>query len=87
LLFATILHTLAGAVTGSIFKIQTILALLCLVVIESIIFSFFQGGTAALWAFANVIGIEFGYLVGLFARGYVEHVAESRANARTRRTP
>jgi hypothetical protein len=73
LLYATILNTLAGTVTGSIFKVQTILVLLGLVIIESIILCFMQGSIVALWAFANVVGIEFGYFAGIFARSFLEH--------------
>jgi hypothetical protein len=87
LLYATILNVLAGVVTGSVFKIRAILVLLFFVMIESIILCFFQGATALLWAFANVAGIEFGYLTGMFARSVVERVANSRANARTGRIP
>jgi hypothetical protein len=48
---------------------------------------FLHGSIAALWTFTNVVGIEFGYLIGVFARSFVERAADSRANARTERTP
>lgn len=87
MLYATILNALAGAVTGSVFKVRVLWVLLGLIAVESVILALVQGSIAGLWALANVIGIEGGYLAGIFARSLLERVERSRASARTRRIP
>jgi len=72
-------------VTGSIFKVRILLALLGLVIIESVILCFMQGGTAVLWALASVFAIEFGYFTGILARSFIERAADSHARTRIRR--
>ena len=85
MLYATILHTLAGTVTGSIFRVRILLVLLCLVIIESVILYFMQGGIAVLWALASFYAIEFGYFTGILARSFIERAAYSYARRRIRR--
>jgi hypothetical protein len=81
LLYATLLNALAGAVTGSVFKVRVLWLLLAIIVVESVILAFVQGSIAGLWAIANVIGIDGGYLAGIFARSLLERVERSRASA------
>jgi hypothetical protein len=87
LLYATILHLLAGTVTGSVFKVRTLLILLGLVLVESLILAFVHGSIAALWAVANIVGVQAGYLVGIFARDILEQAGYSLPIVRSRRLP
>jgi len=87
LLYATIFHLLAGTVTGSIFKVRTLLILLALVLIESVILAIVHGSIAGPWAVANLIGIQVGYLVGIYVRGVLEQAGYLLPSVRTRRMP
>jgi hypothetical protein len=87
LLYATIFHLLAGTVTGSVFKVRTLLILLVLVLIESVILAIVHGSIAGLWAVANLIGIQVGYLVGIYVRGVLEQAGYLLPSVRTRRMP
>ena len=87
MLYATILHLLAGAVTGSVFKVRTLLILLGLVVVESTILGVVHGSIAGLWALANLVGVQVGYLTGIYARNAFEHAGYLLPNVRTRRLP
>ena len=87
MLYATILHFLAGTVTGSVFKVRTLLLLLALVIVESAILALVHGSISALWAATNVIGVQVGYFVGLFARSALEQTGYSSGGVRTRRFP
>ena len=87
MLYATIFHLLAGAVTGAVFKIRILLILLGLVFIESIILALVHGNIAGLWALANFIGIQAGYLAGIYGRGVLEQAGYLLPNVRTRRSP
>ena len=87
MLYATIFHLLAGTVTGSVFKVRTLLILLGLVLIESVILAIVHGSIAGLWAVANLIGIQVGYLVGIYVRGVLEQAGYLLPSVRTRRMP
>lgn len=87
MLYATILHLLAGAVTGSVFKVRTLLILLGLVLVESLILAFVHGSIAGYWGLANIVGVQAGYIFGIFARGILEQAGYSLPSVRTRRLP
>jgi hypothetical protein len=87
LLYATILHLLAGAVTGSVFKVRTLLILLALVFVEAAILSIVHGSIAGLWMLANLVGVQVGYFAGLYVRSVFEHAGYLPTNVRTRRLP
>ena len=87
MLYATLLHLLAGAVTGSVFKVRTLLVLLVLVLAESVILALAHGSIAALWTITNLIGVQVGYFVGMFARSVLEQAGYSAPSVRTRRLP
>jgi hypothetical protein len=74
LLYATIFHSLAGAVTGSVFKIRTLLLLLAFILIEAAMLSAVDVRVAAWWALVNVISVQFSYLAGIFARRTLERL-------------
>jgi hypothetical protein len=77
LLYATIFHSLAGAVTGSVFKIRTLLLLLAVILIEAATLSAVDVRVAAWWALVNVISVQFSYLAGIFARRTLEQTGYS----------
>lgn len=85
MLYATIFHFLAGAVTGSAFKVKTLLILLSFVLAESAFLAIVYGGVAGLWGLANLVGIQAGYLAGIYARAVCEHAGYSFSNTQTRR--
>ena len=87
MLYATILHLLAGAVTGSVFKVRTLFILLGLVVVEATILGIVHGNIAGLWALANLVGVQVGYLTGTYSRSVFEHAGHLSSNVRTRRSP
>jgi hypothetical protein len=87
LLYAATLHLLAGAVTGSVFKIRTLLLLVGLVVVESIILALVHGGTFGLWALTNVAVVQIGYLAGVYGRAVLEQAGFAPRSFRTRRLP
>jgi hypothetical protein len=81
------LHLLAGAVAGSIFKIRTLLLLLGFVLLELAFLAPTHGPIVALWGLANLIGLQVGYLAGIYARGALEQAGYSLPRVGTRRTP
>ena len=87
MLYATIFHLLAGVVTGSVFKIRTLLLLLVLVLAESVILAFVHGNISGLWVVANLAGLQLGYVAGMYGRGVLEHAGHALSNVRTRRLP
>jgi hypothetical protein len=71
---AIVLHLLAGAVSGSVFRIQTLALLVGFVLVESALLGFMQGGIAAMWtAAAALIAVQVGFVAGMVARGILEH--------------
>jgi hypothetical protein len=87
LLYATIFHLLAGSVTGSVFKVRTLLILLAFVLIESVILAIVHGSIAGPWALANLTVVQVGYLAGIYLRGVLEQAGYLLPSVRTRRIP
>ena len=77
MLYATIFHSLAGVVTGSVFRIRTLLLLLAVILIEAAALSAADVRAAAWWALANVISVQFSYLAGIFVRRTLEQTGYS----------
>ena len=77
LLYATIFHSLAGVVTGSVFKIRTLLLLLAVILTEAAALSPLDVRVAAWWALVNVISVQFAYLAGIFFRRTLEQTGYS----------
>jgi hypothetical protein len=73
LLYAITFQFLAGGVTGSIFKVRTLLLVLSVVLVEFVLLIFLQGGVAVLWAVAGLIAVQAGYVAGLYTRGLLEY--------------
>jgi hypothetical protein len=68
-----LLHLAAGMLAGAFFRVQTVLVLALLVLVE--VFCGFVSGSvpaAVLWAFGAVAMLQFGYLAGVYARSVLE---------------
>jgi hypothetical protein len=68
-----LLHLVAGLLAGAFFRVQTLIALALLVLIEAV----WGLGTSSvaflvLWSFAAETMLQVGYLAGVFARSIVE---------------
>ncbi len=87
MLYAAIFHFLAGTITGSVFKIRTLLLLVGLVAAESVVLSLVHGTEAGLWALINVATLQIGYLAGIFGRVALEQAGYAPRNFRPRRSP
>jgi len=85
LLYAATMHLLAGAVTGSVFKVHMLLLWLFVILAEAAILSATNFSTAALWASANLCSIEVGYVLGLFSRKIMEQAGYAGPSIRTPR--
>lgn len=72
MLYSTTLYLLAGTVTGSIFRVPTLLILLGIILIESVILALVHGNIAGLWAIAGLLAAEVGYLTGIYSRRALE---------------
>lgn len=68
MLYAAILHLLAGTVTGSVFRVRTLLLLLTLILAEALALAVTKGSSAAPWALINIFGAQAGYLAGVYLR-------------------
>lgn len=86
LLYAFILHLVAGLVTGSTFKIKTLLLIMCCVAVELVGAACFHNGHFAMGVLANIMAIQVGYAGGLLTRVAIERSLYS-AGARTHRVP
>jgi hypothetical protein len=85
LLYAIIFHLLAGGVTGSIFKVRTLLLVLSFVLVEFAILAFVEGSNAVLWAVASLIAVQVGFAAGIYTRGLLEHAGYSLTRVGKRR--
>ncbi len=85
--YAAIFHFFAGAVTGSVFKVRTLLLLLLFVMAEAAMLGLIQGSIAGLWALVNLVGLQAGYLAGIYCRSVFEDAGYSLPNRRPRRLP
>ena len=79
--YATLLCFLAGAVTGSIFNVRTLLMALGLILAGSTMLGLVQGAIAGLWTLVNVVWVEVGYLAGIYGRCVLEQAGNSRQNS------
>ena len=68
-----LLHLVAGLLAGAFFRVQVLIALALLVLVE-VILGLGTSGLAllALWCFAAETMLQLGYLVGVFARSIFE---------------
>jgi hypothetical protein len=79
------LHFLAGAVTGSIFAVRTLLTLVALVLMECVGVTIAWGTSMGLWSLGSLVAVQSGYLGGIYLRSVLEHVGIGVPNVRPRR--
>ena len=87
MVYAVVFHFLAGAVTGSVFRVHILLAVIAFILAESAVLALAQGSVAGSWTLMSVIAVQAGYLAGIYARGVIEHAGYLQPSARTRRLP
>jgi ethanolamine transporter EutH len=87
LLYAFILHLIAGLLTGSLFKVKTLLLLLICVAAELIGAAYLHSSYFAIGVLANIVAIQVGYAGGLVARLTVARSLDRTAKAGTHRAP
>ena len=84
MLYATIFHSLAAVVTGSVFRIRTLILMLGIVLIEAAILSRMGVRFAGLWVIANLTVVQVGYFGGVMARQVLEQAGYSIPPVRAR---
>jgi hypothetical protein len=77
-------HFLAGSVTGSIFAVRTLLALVALVLMECVGVTIAWGLSMGLWLLGSLFAVQVGYLGGICLRGALEHAGIAEPNVRAR---
>jgi hypothetical protein len=68
LLYATIFHSLAGLLAGSVFRIGTLLLLLLIIVIETLFLTTLSPSSGLVWGCINLTVIQVTYLIGVHYR-------------------
>ena len=76
------LHCLAGAVTGSVFAVRTLLTLVALVLTECVGVTIAWSTSMGLWSLGSLIAVQVGYLGGVCLRSALEHVGIAEPIAR-----
>jgi len=66
-------HFLAGAVTGSIFAVRTLLTLVAFVLMECVGATIALGASMGLWSLGSLAAVQIGYLGGIYLRSVLEH--------------
>jgi hypothetical protein len=77
LLYAAVFHFFAGVLTGSVFRIRTLIAVLFLVLSEVVVFAAMASEFAAVWAVGNLIAVQMGYCAGIYLRRLAEQAGYS----------
>ena len=80
-------HFFAGSVTGSIFAVRTLLALVGLVLMECVGMTIAWGVSMGLWSLGSLIAIQIGYLGGIYFRSVLERMGIAEPGVRSRRGP
>jgi hypothetical protein len=78
------LHFLAGAVTGAVFAVRSLLTLVALVLMECAAVTIARGASMGLWSLGSLIAVQVGYLGGIYLRNVLEHVGIAEPNVRPR---
>ena len=68
------IHFLAGFLTGSIFRVRTLLGLVIIVLIECAVTAAMSGFQAGVWSLTSLVAVQMGYLGGVYARSILEKV-------------
>jgi hypothetical protein len=72
-------------VTGSVFRVRTLLLLLGVILAEALVLATTDIWAASLWTLVNLTAVQFGYVAGLFGRGLLEQVGFSLPPVKIRR--
>jgi len=86
LIYALVLHLIAGLIAGSVFKVRTLALMLCCVVVEFMVATAFWNGNLAVAVIASLAVVQVGYAGGLLTRFMIERSLGRTATARTHRT-
>ena len=71
------IHLLIGLLAGAVFSVQTLLVLAMVVLIEASGAVVVNGLSPDIfWWVGAVIALQFGYLVGIYLRSMIEHMAK-----------
>ena len=84
MLYALVLLSLAGVVTGSLFRVQSLVLLLAIALIEFIALPFAGIPIDGTWIVINITAIQLGYLAGLSARWSFEQAGYSIPSGKIR---
>lgn len=68
MLYGAILHLIAGAIAGAVFRIGVLIALVFVVFLEAVVVLVAHGAEAALWAFGYIALLQVGYFAASLAR-------------------
>ena len=79
------LHFLAGAVTGSIFAVRTLLTLVALVLMQCVGVTIAWGTSMGLWSLGSLVAVQSGDLGGIYLRSVLEHAGIGVPDVRPRR--
>ena len=86
MIYALVLHLIAGLIAGSVFKVRTLALMLCCVVVEFMVATAFWNGYLAVAVIASLAVVQVGYAGGLLTRFMIERSLGRTATARTHRT-
>jgi hypothetical protein len=67
-----VLHFAAGAVTGAMFTVRMLLALVAIILVAGLAAIALVGFIAGLYAVAGLIAVQIGYFAGVYLRGALE---------------
>ena len=76
------IHFLIGILTGSVFRVRVLLALVAVVLLECLAAVLALGATAALWPLTGLMAVQIGYLGGLLIRSVLEKAGLAEPGAR-----
>src|ERR1700676_2656165 len=76
------IHFLIGILTGSVFRVRVLLALVAVVLFECLAAALALGAAAALWPLTGLVAVQIGYLGGLLIRSVLEKAGLAEPGAR-----
>ena len=72
MLYAVVIHSVAGTIAGSFFKAPTLLLILAVVLTESALLIVHGSELGTVWGLANITSIQAGYFAGICLRAILE---------------
>lgn len=80
------IHLLAGFLTGAVFRVRVLVGLVAIVLIECLATAAIFGVQEGLWSLTNLVAIQMGYLLGIYARSVLEKIGLAEPETQVRRT-